>query len=50
MGAEEAQRSIPQLYRVTHLVASSAQAVPWYCGIDLDSGRTSCASNTQGNQ
>ena len=34
MGAEEAQRSIPQLYRVTHLVASSAQAVPWYCDVD----------------
>ena len=51
MGAEEAQRSIPQLYRVTHLVASSAQAVPWYCGHRfLSSGRTGCASNTQGNQ
>jgi Phage portal protein len=34
MTAEEAQRTIPQLYRVTHLVASSAQAVPWFCEID----------------
>jgi len=34
MGAEEAQRSIPQLYRVTHLVASSAQAIPWFCEAD----------------
>jgi phage portal protein BeeE len=34
MTAEEAQRTIPQLYRVTHLVAASAQAVPWYCEID----------------
>jgi len=35
-GAEEAQRSIPQLYRVTHLVASSSQAIPWYCEADPD--------------
>lgn len=34
MTAEEAQRKIPQLYRVTHLVASSAQAVPWFCEPD----------------
>jgi hypothetical protein len=34
MTAEEAQRRIPQLYRVTHLVASSAQAVPWFCEKD----------------
>jgi len=34
MTAEEAQRRIPQLYRVTHLVASSAQAVPWFCEAD----------------
>lgn len=34
MTAEEAQRRCPQLYRVTHLVASSAQAVPWFCEID----------------
>jgi phage portal protein BeeE len=34
MTAEEAQRKCPQLYRVTHLVASSAQAVPWFCEAD----------------
>jgi len=34
MSAEEAQRSIPQLYRVTHLIASSAQAIPWFCEED----------------
>jgi phage portal protein BeeE len=34
MTAEEAQRKIPQLYRVTHLVASSAQMVPWKCIVD----------------
>jgi phage portal protein BeeE len=32
--AEEAQRKCPQLYRVTHLVASSAQALPWFCEVD----------------
>lgn len=31
MTAEEAQRRCPQLYRVTHLIASSAQMVPWKC-------------------
>jgi phage portal protein BeeE len=34
MTAEEAQRRIPQLYRVTHLVASSSQVVPWFCEAD----------------
>src|SRR6188768_593971 len=34
MTAEEAQRRIPQLYRVTHLVSSSAQMVPWKCEPD----------------
>jgi phage portal protein BeeE len=34
MTAEEAQRRCPQLYRVTHLVASSAQLVPWKCEPD----------------
>ena len=42
--AEEAQRRIPQLYRVTHLVASSAQAVPWFCEADPQVGASERAN------
>jgi phage portal protein BeeE len=34
--AEAAQRSNPQLYRITNFVASSVQLVPWYCEPDPD--------------
>jgi phage portal protein BeeE len=47
MGAEEAQRSIPQLYRVTHLVASSAQAVPWFCEVNPLVAKSEQASPNQ---
>jgi len=32
--AETAQRKNPQLYRITNFVASSVQAVPWFCEAD----------------
>ena len=34
--ADVAQRKNPQLYRITNFVASSVQAVPWFCEADPD--------------
>lgn len=34
--ADQAQRESPQLYRITNFIASSVQAVPWYCEADPD--------------
>jgi len=34
--ADVAQRESPQLYRITNFIASSVQAVPWFCEPDPD--------------
>ena len=34
--ADVAQRESPQLYRITNFIASSVQAVPWFCEADPD--------------
>lgn len=34
MTAEVARRKCPQLFRVTHLIASAVQSVPWFCEPD----------------
>ncbi|KRR21347.1 hypothetical protein CQ14_06775 [Bradyrhizobium lablabi] len=36
VAADVAQRQNPQLYRITNFVASSVQAVPWFCEADPD--------------
>jgi phage portal protein BeeE len=36
MTADVAQRKSPQLYRITNFIASSVQAVPWFCEADPD--------------
>jgi phage portal protein BeeE len=36
MTAEMAQRKSPQLYRITNFIASTVQAVPWFCEPDPD--------------
>jgi phage portal protein BeeE len=47
MTAEEAQRRCPQLYRVTHLVASSTQMVPWRCEVDPEVQKSEQANPAQ---
>lgn len=34
MAADVAQRKSPQLFRITHYVASAVQSVPWFCEAD----------------
>jgi phage portal protein BeeE len=36
LSIEAAYRRVPQLYRITHFIASSVQSVPWYCDVDPD--------------
>jgi phage portal protein BeeE len=45
--ADAAQRESPQLYRITNFIASSVQAVPWFCEADPDSNTTDRLGNSK---
>jgi hypothetical protein len=42
--AEVAQKTSPQLYRITNFIASSVQSVPWFCEVDPDVVKSEQAS------
>lgn len=45
--ADVAQRKNPQLYRITNFVASSVQAVPWFCEVDPEINKSEQAPPTK---
>lgn len=45
--ADVAQRKNPQLYRITNFVASSVQAVPWFCEAEPDINKSEQAPPTK---
>ena len=47
MTADVAQRTVPQLYRITNFVASAVQSVPWFCEADPDRRRDGAGPGDQ---